>query len=830
MSAYLLIPLVQTFFCLVLLGIVLKGNLHKPTHRLFALFLFGLAIWGVAIYGMRSSQSLERALFWEKCLPTLAMLSSVIFYHFAIRYNDIRVKGWLIPALYLFCVVYTPLVATDLLFKGMQLKSYGYAPIFGPVAPVHIVFAYVLPIMALVTFIRSYKTSTSAEDRNSIAYIVTGTIIMFVGGLFDILPVFSLPLYPGFIIGNIVFCLLTAVAILKHKLFDISIVLRRGVTYMLISTLMAIPFVGVFLLSTHVFKSVSPPMWAYFILLLLLALVLPLLWQVVQKWVDRWFYRDRYDYLKALETFSRETQSIENSTELVSNIVNLVAGALRVSNVYLLQPLSPTGDFTVVFSNSINAAILPVNSRGALINWLKRSSKSLLYKDLSIIPQLQSISSREIEALEGMGAEIISPIQSHTGQLAGLLILGPKISGQPYTLEDYQLISTVSSQIAVKLENIRLYNDALQARQQLETWLDSMNDCVMIANSDYTVQFLNKVAVERFGSEIDKMCWEKLKRDKKCKSCPMRRYLDGRWEISEHIRTIDDRQYDVAITPISDVDSNLSVIEVLRDVTEKKRMEDEIIEARARIEALHHSEKMKTELLSMVSHELRSPLTVIKGFTTTLLRSHIRRDIKKQTEYLRAIDQASDRMTRMVGHLLDLSYLESGGFVLEKGTYHISEIIESIHAVLADIHTNHEFEISISDDIPPVQADAMRIGQVLTNLIENAAKHSEKGTRIRIAARFSDDQVIVMVTDYGKGIPSESLNKVFDRFYRIKENDKQTAGLGLGLAICKAIIEKHGGRIWVESEVGKGSTFSFSLPISTVQANKKQDGLIHQHD
>lgn len=326
MNTYLLLPLIQTLFCLVLLAVVLKGNLHKITHRLFASFLFGLAIWGIAIYGMRSSQSLAQALFWEKWLPTLGMFISVVFYHFAIRYNDVRIKRWIIPSLYLFSLIYIPVVATDLIFRGMQIKSYGYAPIFGPMAPVHIIFIYILTIVALGTFIRNYKTLISAEDRNRSLYIITGMIISLVGGAFDILPILGLPLYPGFVIGTIIFCLLVTVAILKHNLLDIHIVLRKSTTYLLASAFIALSFVTI---TTFIIPEVNPPVWFLIVLPIVLALAFPSVWQIIQKWVDRLFYRGRYDYLRTLENFSRDTQSLTDSTELVSNMVNIIRWSIK---------------------------------------------------------------------------------------------------------------------------------------------------------------------------------------------------------------------------------------------------------------------------------------------------------------------------------------------------------------------------------------------------------------------------------------------------------------------------------------------------------------------
>jgi K+-sensing histidine kinase KdpD len=299
----------------------------------------------------------------------------------------------------------------------------------------------------------------------------------------------------------------------------------------------------------------------------------------------------------------------------------------------------------------------------------------------------------------------------------------------------------------------------------------------------------------------------------------MPRYLHGNKEEYRQANFVGDKQYDVVAAPLLNPDGSLSLIEVLRDVTESQRMGQEIIEAKAKIEALNHSERLKTELLSMVSHELRTPLTAIKGFATTLLRPHIRWTGEQQRDFLQNIDRETDRLTHLIRNLLDMSRFEAGALNLEKGNHRISEILTSIGGQVNSVTKHHKLQMEISPGLPMVFADKTRVGQVLINLIENATKYSEKGSKIMVGAKSSDGMVVINVTDRGQGIPSNQLDKVFERFYRgdsVVSGRKD--GIGLGLAICRALVEAHGGRIWVESEIGRGSEFNFSLP-----AGKKGD-------
>ncbi|HEX9897376.1 MAG TPA: ATP-binding protein, partial [Dehalococcoidales bacterium] len=216
----------------------------------------------------------------------------------------------------------------------------------------------------------------------------------------------------------------------------------------------------------------------------------------------------------------------------------------------------------------------------------------------------------------------------------------------------------------------------------------------------------------------------------------------------------------------------------------------------------------------------RTPLTAIKGFTTTLLRPHIKWSEEQQRDFLNNIDQETDRLAHLISNLLDMSRLEAGALNLEKSSYQVSEILESVSCRLDAITRHHRLRVEIPATLPLVSVDKARMGQVLTNLVENAAKYSKKGGPIMVGAKASGDMVIINVSDKGEGIPSDLLDKVFERFY---QRDAVVAGrkdgIGLGLSICRALVEAHGGKIWVESEIGRGSQFNFSLPTGKKESS-----------
>ncbi|MDD5093611.1 MAG: PAS domain S-box protein [Dehalococcoidia bacterium] len=254
-----------------------------------------------------------------------------------------------------------------------------------------------------------------------------------------------------------------------------------------------------------------------------------------------------------------------------------------------------------------------------------------------------------------------------------------------------------------------------------------------------------------------------------------------------------------------------SIIGCTRDITDRKRAEQETARARA----LEGLDLMKTALLASVSHELRTPLTSIKGLASTLLQPDVTWDLQTQQEFLHDIEQAANGLTYIVGDLIDMSQLEAGTMRMENVPSKIPTILNQIHHQLITAARKHTLEIKAASDLPLINCDEIRIGQVITNLISNAASYSEEGTTITLEAKHIGENIEVSVTDQGIGIAENELGRVFDRFYRLETGvTRRRGGSGLGLSISKGIIESHGGNIWVQSQEGKGSRFNFTLPVS----------------
>jgi two-component system sensor histidine kinase KdpD len=224
---------------------------------------------------------------------------------------------------------------------------------------------------------------------------------------------------------------------------------------------------------------------------------------------------------------------------------------------------------------------------------------------------------------------------------------------------------------------------------------------------------------------------------------------------------------------------------------------------------------MKLQLLSTVSHELRTPLASIKGYTTSLLREDITWDQKTQRDFLEIIDAEGDRLAELISNLLDMSRIDAGSLAMELEEVRLGTLLRDAIAAAKIQAPQHVFSLHIPARLPLVSADPRRIRQVLHNLLENAVKYSPPGSKVAVAVRHDPPFVRISVIDEGIGIPQEYQERVFERFFQVDSaSTRRVGGSGLGLAISRSIVEAHGGRIWVQSEPGNGSTFIFTLPVA----------------
>ena len=245
---------------------------------------------------------------------------------------------------------------------------------------------------------------------------------------------------------------------------------------------------------------------------------------------------------------------------------------------------------------------------------------------------------------------------------------------------------------------------------------------------------------------------------------------------------------------------------------ENRRMASRI----ATLEAQRELARMQDEFVSTVSHELRTPLGFIKGYVTTLLREDIAWERPAQVEFLRIIDEEADRLRELIDNLLDSSRLESGSLGMTVEPVRLPGLVRDAASRNQSLHPEMPLRLEVDETLPVMMLDATRISQVLDNLLNNADKYAH-GAPVLVRATQADGQLRMEVEDQGPGIPSEHLPRLFERFFRVPGHAGVARGTGLGLYICRKIVEAHGGVIGVDSRSGSGTTFYMQLPIVTAQ-------------
>jgi two-component system sensor histidine kinase KdpD len=238
----------------------------------------------------------------------------------------------------------------------------------------------------------------------------------------------------------------------------------------------------------------------------------------------------------------------------------------------------------------------------------------------------------------------------------------------------------------------------------------------------------------------------------------------------------------------------------------------QLAEEAAGIEILRELNRLRSELIANVSHEVRTPLGLIRISCTSLLAEDVDFDRETRRKFLRRIDEETDRLERIVDNLLDLSRIESGRLRLDVRPTDVGRLAREVMENMEAQATQHRLVHSFPPDPLVATIDSKRVEQILRNLLSNAIKYSPEGGTITVRGCEDERHIIVQVSDQGVGIPAEDLERVFERFYRVENEVTQSVrGVGLGLAVCRSIAEAHGGRIWVESTLGVGSTFYFTL-------------------
>jgi signal transduction histidine kinase len=230
------------------------------------------------------------------------------------------------------------------------------------------------------------------------------------------------------------------------------------------------------------------------------------------------------------------------------------------------------------------------------------------------------------------------------------------------------------------------------------------------------------------------------------------------------------------------------------------------------ITRFREAEEVKSTFISVISHELKTPVALIKGYVGTLRREDANWDREIVADSLAVIEEEADRLAMLIENLLDASRLQAGGIKIRLSDVDLRLLAQRVAERFLTQTTIHKIVVDFPTEFPVIVGDEERLGQVFSNLVSNAIKYSPSGGEIRISGQVRADQVVMCITDQGTGVAPEDMPHIFDRFYRSQDASRTTKGAGLGLYLARAVVEAHGGHIWVETHSDRGARLCFSLP------------------
>lgn len=418
--------------------------------------------------------------------------------------------------------------------------------------------------------------------------------------------------------------------------------------------------------------------------------------------------------------------------------------------------------------------------------------------------------------LTGLGLPMVA-----RGEVVGVVFVFRDSEGL-FSPNERALLQSFADQAAIAVANASLFTQVAEEKRRLDAILDSSAEGIAILGADNRIQRFNRSLQKLTGygpDEVLNLDHDQVIRFQRVESgTPLRQAEAGGWPLSDQAtlylegtlfrknRTL--VSVGLSYAPVFSLEKNLiNIVLGARDLTRFRQ-----------------AEELKSTFISIISHELKTPVALIKGYASTLRREDARWDPATVQDALSVIEEESDHLTSLIEDLLDASRLQAGGLELHLGEVKLGQLASTLAERFAMQSPRHRFQVHFPDDFPVILADEERLSQVISNLLSNAVKYSLPGTEVEVRGRVEPDQVVVTVSDQGPGIDPQDLPHVFDRFYRAVDAARTTKGAGLGLYLARAVVEAHGGRVWADSEPKHGARISFSIPRAQPLAQAHTQG------
>ncbi|NQU07700.1 MAG: GAF domain-containing protein [Candidatus Abyssubacteria bacterium] len=850
MDPKLLIILITALANVMLAAYVLSKNPKKIINVSFMLFTCSAAIWSLALFVIGIARDYELLKFAGHMAFWAGALTSCNFLLFAYVFPQMKegfppLKVWLriyVPGLIVAIAAFTPFVMKDIINVGNQVR-----PVYGKGIIIFLLYTFAYTGYGLLLLAKKYMRNPGRFERVQLKYTFGGLLVSVGAAVVItlILPLagisrYSTPLTPLVIIvasGSISY------AIVRHRLMDLGVVFRN----VLIFAGIAIIMVAVLIVSMLVLNPVLglSRLSGVFLAAIFAAILVHPTKRFVEYFIDKYFFRGRYDYPATLTEFSSSMTRILNLEDLQNRIVNEVASILQVKSAALLL-MDPDEERYTVRSSippALRQSAEGIAPGNIVIEKINRKRLLLVRDELRrMLPRFEFEPLEE--EFERLDAEVFIPLV-YRGELIGLLSLGEKGSADIYSREDLNLLATLGNQAAVALENALLYHKVTMLMNHNENILKHMSSGLIATDRRQIIDTCNDKARHILRLPLQGV----LNRRMDVLPPPLREMLantlEGKATYSNHEVQIlsggDSIAYLNAATSLikDENDEVTGALLVFTDLTEIKLLESEMWRA----------DKLASlgTLAAGMAHEIKNPLVSIKTFAQLLPTRYEDKDFRDTFSSI-TIEEV-ERINNIVEKLLEFARPTAPLFE----SVDMIEIIEEVLLLLTAEFTKHsvtvlrDFEMSSA----PIIGDKAQLKQAMLNLCLNGMQAIQEtgngiggelkitvGFRKRrhqgggslsadeisqifygteVAASAEDAETLVMkIHDSGRGIGRKALAKIFDPFFTTKEK-----GLGLGLAVVHGIVKEHSGNISVDSQENAGTEFIVSLPVTQLFAKEK---------
>jgi len=701
----------------LLLGLfIFYKNPRVKINRAMFFWCLTVAFWSFFYFLWQIESKADLALLWTRLLMLGAVWVPLGFLLVVLIFLELEKKKfyrWFIRFIIVLSAIFSGFLATPLMVSHLDsVGGFQYWPMPGFVY--HFFLTMFLGVSAYSTYLTfmALRTKLTGIKRLQIKYMLFGITLSIIGGSTNYFLWYGIPIKPY---GNAfasTYIILTAYAIIAHRLMDIKLVMRRYSVYLASLSLILILAVAVKYAAESWFYDYS--VWADPLLLIGAIYVFTPIKNYFYRLANKYFFSSLYDSAEVIASLSDKLRTTLEAEKIYEFISQTLAGAFHAKAIGLLIYNEKAGNFAVQNNSGFNIGSQKIFPEDKELNEMFiRQNKPVITEDIRRLSRFDD--NQTVALLKKLGVEILAPLNVKD-KIIGLIALGAKESGDMYNDEDLKVLEVVGAQTAIAMENALLYKET----------------------KDFSIKLEKEV--------------EKATRD--------------------------------------------------------------LRKANAQLKKL---DAAKSEFISIASHQLRTPLTVIKGYISMMLEGNFGGLTKPESESLEKVFESNERLIQLVENLLNISRIESGRLQFNYQQVDMNNMVASVKEELAANAKKKGLILQYkapAKPVPTIKLDDEKIRQVVMNLMDNGIKYTKQGS-VTVKLEQKENKIQFCVTDSGMGIRPEDMGNLFKKFSRGSGTSLiHTEGTGLGLYVARMMIEAHHGRIWAESGgEGKGSKFCFELPV-----------------